>query len=206
VARLASVLPYPALRCAGPGEPDLPWSWVGVLEGQLAGEDPTRPWRDALGAATQRQYAAPAPVAMPAAFVLQWLLEAAAVPAVYAAWHSAHVIDPRRAGLSLALEPRQQYPVLLQLREAPATPLLLDERLEAAHTAYRSAATELARSYDPGVNLGPRTRLAMVDDVWSMALARVRGLGPPRRRSCCFLYTLPGTHECTGCPRTAAPA
>jgi ferric iron reductase protein FhuF len=47
----------------------------------------------------------------------------------------------------------------------------------------------------------------MVDDVWAMALHRAQqAVGerpgrPPQRQSCCFIYALPGTHECTGCPR-----
>jgi len=206
VDRLAGVVPYPRLRAAGPGEPDLPWSWSGVLAGQLAGEDPTRPWREALARDTERQYSTPVPPAMPAAFVLQWLLEAAAVPGVYAAWHSSHVVDPRRAGISIALDPRGHYPVLVQLRDTTVTPALLDERLVAAHAAYRSAATDLARSYRPGVNLGRRTRLAMVEDVWALTTARARGHGPPVRASCCFIYTLPGAHECAGCPRSSTAA
>ncbi|MFC8501510.1 hypothetical protein ACFUC1_04070 [Pedococcus sp. NPDC057267] len=138
---------------------------------------------------------------MPAAFVLQWLLEVAAVPAAYAAVHTAHLVDPLGAGLSFALEPRQLYPVVVQLREAQVTPVLLEERLGAAHAAYLSAATELALTYRPGVHLGTHQRLEMVRDVWAMALARACGQPPPQRGSCCYLYVLPGTHECTGCPR-----
>ena len=140
---------------------------------------------------------------MPAAFVLQWLLEAAAVPAAYAACHSSHVVDPRTAGLSMALDPRGHHPVLLQLRRTIVTPALLAGRLEEAHAAYRRAATDLALSYRPGVHLGRRTRLAMVDDVWAMTTARVRGAAAPARASCCFIYTLPGAHECSRCPRVA---
>jgi hypothetical protein len=81
------------------------------------------------------------------------------------------------------------------------TQALLDERVRAARAAYDRAARPLAEAYRPGVNLGRYQRLAMVDDVWEMALARVQGLPPPERGSCCFLYALPGTHECTGCPR-----
>ena len=195
------MLPFHSLRAAGPDDPDLPWRWTEVVRRQRQGEDPTGPWRAAFAGSTRRQYGVAPPPAMPAAFVLQFLLDAAATLGAFAAWHSAYVVDPARDGLSLELHPRLHYPVLLQLRDATATPVLLDERLDAAHAAYRSAATELALTYHPDVNLGPRTRIAMVDDHWAMALARVRGQVPPERASCCFLYVLPGTHECTGCPR-----
>ncbi|GAB3438450.1 hypothetical protein GCM10027517_10790 [Phycicoccus ginsengisoli] len=138
---------------------------------------------------------------MPAAFVLQWLLEVAAVPAAFAAVHTGHVVDPLGAGLSFALEPHQLYPVAVQLRAATATAAPLERRVEAAHTAYLGPATELALTYRPGVHLGPHQRLEMVRDVWSIALSRARGLPAPERGSCCYLYVLPGTHECTGCPR-----
>lgn len=176
--------------------------WAQVWQAQVRdGDDPTASWRADLAAGTQRQYRQPAPVAMPAAFVLQWFLEVAAVPAVYAAWHSAVVLDPLRAGLSFDLEPRQLYPVTVQLRSVTATPALLEERLELAHAAYRSAATDFALTYETEANLGRRTRLGLVDDVWAMADARARGQGPPARASCCFIYALPGVHECSGCPR-----
>ncbi len=176
--------------------------WAQVWRAQVHdGADPTAPWRAALAAGTRRQYRQPAPVAMPGAFVLQWFLEVAAVPAVYAAWHSAVVLDPLRAGLSFELEPHQLYPVTVQLRTAAATPALLEERLELAHAAYRSAATEFALTYEAEAHLGRRTRLGLVDDVWAMAAARARGQGPPERVSCCFIYALPGVHECSGCPR-----
>jgi hypothetical protein len=174
---------------------------VDVLTGQRSGADPTGPWREALAGSTARQYAVAPRPAMPAAFVLQWLLEVAAVPAAFAAVHADTVVDPVRAGLTFALEPRQLYPVMVQLRDAAVTPALLDDRVEAAHAAYLTAATELALTYRPGVHLGPHQRLEMVRDVWAAALARACGQRPPQRGSCCYLYVLPGTHECTGCPR-----
>ena len=74
-------------------------------------------------------------------------------------------------------------------------------RLAAARDAYLDAGRELAAGYHPGVKIGRHQRLAMVDDLWAMALARLRGRGPVERASCCYLYAVPGTHECAGCPR-----
>jgi hypothetical protein len=78
------------------------------------------------------------------------------------------------------------------------------DRLEAARSAYRVDAVELALGYRSDANLGRRTRLAMVEDVWAMTLARARGQRPPERGSCCFIYVLPGVHECSGCPRLSS--
>ena len=174
-----------------------------MLLEQSGGGDPTADWRARLSRSTERQYAASVPAAMPAAFVLQWTLEVAATVGAYAALHHAWVVSPEGAGLTFTLHPQQLYPVAAQWRHHTVTPALLDDRVEAARAAYLGPAGELARSYDPGVNLGTRTRLAMVDDVWAMAVARVRGGRPPRRQSCCFIYVLPGVHECSGCPRLA---
>jgi hypothetical protein len=138
---------------------------------------------------------------MPSAFVLQWSLEVAAEVGVYAARHHAWIVHPAQAGLTFALQPTQLYPVAAQFRRRTVTPALLDDRLDAARAAYREDAVELALGYRSGANLGERTRLAMVDDVWAMTLARARGQRPPRRGSCCFIYVLPGVHECAGCPR-----
>ena len=52
----------------------------------------------------------------------------------------------------------------------------------------------------------------MVEDLWEMALREARvalghGMGAAvERRSCCFIYALPGCHECAGCPRLAQPS
>ena len=143
---------------------------------------------------------------MPSAFVLQWTLEVAAEVGVYAARHHPWVVHPQRSGLTFALQPTQLYPVTAQFRAPTMTPALLDDRLEAARVAYRTPGIELALGYRSDAKLGERTRLAMVDDVWAMTLARARGQRPPQRGSCCFIYVLPGVHECSGCPRLASAA
>ena len=138
---------------------------------------------------------------MPSAFVLQWALEVAAEVGVQAARHHPWVVHPEAAGLSFELHPTQLYPVAAQFRRPTVTPALLDDRLDAARAAYLAAGTELALGYRSDANLGERTRRCMVEDVWAMAITRANRQRPPRRASCCFIYVLPGVHECSGCPR-----
>jgi hypothetical protein len=138
---------------------------------------------------------------MPAAFVLQWTLEVAAEVGLYAASRHAWIVEPLHSRLSFALHPTQHYPVAAQFRDVTVSPALLEDRVAAAHAAYRTAATELALGYRSGANLGRHQRVAMVGDVWAMVAARARGQRPPRRASCCFIYVLPGVHECSVCPR-----
>jgi hypothetical protein len=165
-----------------------------------------RQWRDRLGASTARQYAVVVPGSMPSAFVLQWTLEAAAETGVHAARHHPWVVHPLEARLSFELQPSQLYPVAAQFEQPRVTTLPLEARLEAARAAYRVDALELALGYHSTVKLGEHTRRTMVDDVWAMALARASGRRPPERGSCCFIYVLPGVHECTGCPRLSGVA
>lgn len=174
-----------------------------MLREQDGGGDPTGQWRASLTRSTERQYATSVAPAMPAAFVLQWTLEVAATAGACAALHHAWVVHPLGSGLTFELHPHQLYPVAIQVRTPTVTPALLDDRIVAARAAYLTPATEFARSYEPGVNLGTRTRLAMVDDVWAIAMARASGRRPPRRESCCFIYVLPGVHQCAVCPRLA---
>lgn len=143
---------------------------------------------------------------MPAAFVLQWALE---VPATVAA--CAVVLgpwDPDLSGGSLSFDLSPQlFPCHIQLRGARLAPAGGEARLSAARAAYEGLARPFAATYQPGVRLGPHQRRAMVDDVWAAALHRARQsvadrpAPPPQRASCCFIHTLPGAHECTGCPR-----
>ncbi|WP_270887248.1 (2Fe-2S)-binding protein [Pedococcus sp. 5OH_020] len=142
---------------------------------------------------------------MPAAFVLQWCLEVPATVGAYAALHGAWFVDPATCGLSFRTDPAGHYPAQVQLRSVePGAPSSV-QRLEENRAAYLEAARELALGYRPGVALGRRTRSAMVEDMWDGAVARATGAGPPPRGSCCFIYTLPGAHECAGCPRGGGP-
>ncbi|MFC7490641.1 MULTISPECIES: (2Fe-2S)-binding protein [unclassified Knoellia] len=99
------------------------------------------------------------------------------------------------------------YPARLGfLSVSPAAPEL-EDRLRGARTAYRVLGQEIADAYDGGVKMSSLQRFGMVDDLWEMALREARGaaghgLGSAvERRSCCFIFALPGCHECAGCPR-----
>ncbi len=199
-------LPWLRVSAAGGDTPRLTWRWDELAGAQAAGTDPTRPWREALAASTARQYGRPAPPAMPAAFVLQWALEVPATVAAYAVVLGPWDPDLSGASLSFDLSP-QLFPDHLQVRAARPATDGGEARIGAARAAYEALARPFAATYEPGVRLGPHQRQAMVDDVWAMALHRAhqcvteRPAPPPQRQSCCFLYALPGTHECAGCPR-----
>ena len=117
-------------------------------------------------------------------------------------------VDLSASSLSFELAPGQHHPCHVQFRGATRAEGDRDARLEAAQMAYRAIATPFAAQYSPGVRLGPHQRHSMVADVWAIAVHRARQsvLQPPtpavpERDSCCFIYTLPGAHECEGCPR-----
>lgn len=191
---------------ASPDRPDLPWRCRALLEEQQAGSDPTAPWRSLLGASTEAQYRRPAPAAMPAAFVLQWSLEAVAIPLAHAAALGPWLVDP--SGISFAVQPSMAYPVAVRLGRVEENEGTAAARRGAARDRYADYGRAFASSYDPGVKMGSRQRLGMVDDCWELAwrAAHEQGLAPPHpprveRRSCCFIYALPGAHECAGCPR-----
>ena len=184
----------------------LTWRWDDLLEAQESGKDPTAPWREALAASTARQYRQPPPPAVPAAFVLQWALQMPATVAAYAVVLAPWDPDLSAASLSFDLTP-QLFPGHVQIRSARAATATGEPRRDAARTAYEALARPFAAGYEPRVRLGPHQRQAMVDDVWAMALhdahqaVAERPVPPPERGSCCFIYALPGTHECAGCPR-----
>jgi hypothetical protein len=199
-------LPWVRVSAVSKSSARLAWRWDALLAAQESGKDPTAVWREALAASTARQYGRPAPAAVPAAFVLQWALEVPATVAAYAVVLGPWDPDLSPASLSFDLSP-QLFPAHLQLRGARRATATGGARRTAARTAYEAAARPFAATYSPGVRLGPHQRQAMVDDVWAMALHRARQAvaerpaPPPERDSCCFIYALPGTHECAGCPR-----
>lgn len=77
------------------------------------------------------------------------------------------------------------------------------ERARQAEAGYRTTAERIARAHPAPGRMSSRQRLGMVTDMWAGAVARLEHLEPPRRLSCCLIYTLPGCHECAGCPRTS---
>lgn len=200
-------IPFLLVSAGAAESPALPWDWTSLRHRQAAGEDPTATWREALAASTAHQYARPAPRAMPAAFVLQWVLEVPATIGAYAAVLGPWAAD-LSAGLSFALDPSYLFPSRIQFGRAVPAPADPARRLRAAHAAYDDVVRPFAEHYQPGVKLGRHQRLAMVDDVWAIAVHRATEACPaapapavPQRASCCFIYALPGTNECAGCPR-----
>ena len=80
-----------------------------------------------------------------------------------------------------------------------------EARIIAARAAFSEVANPLARDLPTLVRFGPHQRQAMVRDAWRLAVRDARQLlgGPPtvHREACCYLYTVPGTALCVGCPR-----
>ena len=163
-----------------------------------------RPWQRRLGALQSRWYDVQAPPQVAAVFVLQWLLQVAAHTAAHAA-----AAGPWRADLTAltfdlgpALVPSAVRLTALLPDAGP-----LDARMASAERDFRAVAEPVAAGYPSVVRLGPHTREALVDDMWSAARREAEaaaGLfrpGVPPRESCCLIYALPGCVECAGCPR-----
>ncbi|EAP98033.1 hypothetical protein JNB_13753 [Janibacter sp. HTCC2649] len=149
---------------------------------------------------------------MASAFVLQHLLSIPAQVSAFAAVTGPWLADLGTiddSGLSCDLAPGLYPQRLGFLRVTSAAPDL-EERLVAARTAYRIVGLEIADRYDGGVKVSSQQRLGMVDDLWALAVREARGslgqgVGPAvERQSCCFIYALPGCHECAGCPRLSS--
>lgn len=202
-ALVSSRVPWLEVRPADGGEPDLPWSCAAVTSAQAAGADPTGPWRAAVRQSLARQYTTTPPAATPSAFVLQWYLEVPATIAALTAALGPWLADVSPRALSFDLAPGQYYPSQVQLRRIHLVDPEVEQkaRLEAARTAYENHALAFAEAYEPDVRLGLQQRSAMVRDVWAMAVQRAVGGPQPQRESCCFIYALPGAHECHACPR-----
>ncbi len=201
-------LPFTTLTCEP--SPATVW-WRDVLAHVRAGAQPLDPWRSALRTQMGRRHDAPVPPHVPAAFVLQWACEVAAVPIAYAATLGPWVLLPSGGGLGFELAPGLN-PIRIVV-DPTATSLVVDEdptrRLERGHAAYLALVSEVVTAYAPDVRMGSRQRWGVVDDMWVTALRLARGaagesVGPvPTRVSCCFIYALPGMRECAACPRSA---
>ncbi len=174
-----------------------------ALAGSL-GTDDTRSWQQRLTALQGRWYDVDAPPQVAAVFVLQWLLQVGAHTAAHAA-----AAGPWRAelsGLTFDLGPGL-VPARVRLTALVPDAGPLAERLARAERGYRAVAEPVATAYPAVVRLGPHTRAALVDDMWSAARREAEaaaGLirpGVPPRESCCLIYALPGCVECAGCPR-----
>ena len=143
-----------------------------------------------------------APTGMPAAFVLQYLLDPLATVIATAAMRTPFALDADPALWSLDLEPTYLYPVAVQVRPGGHRRIEDDlDRHEAAWSGYRVTGSAIATDFPAPTKMSSRQRLGMVEDMWEQALARLVGHNPPRRRSCCLMYALPGLDACAGCPR-----
>ena len=167
------------------------------------------PWRVALRDQQQRTNGVSVPLHVPAAFVLQWWCEVVATPIAYAAELGPWVLDPDPAGLGLELAPAL-YPSRIvvspertRLRVEPSAA----KRAGAARAAYDALAADVVAGFAPEVRMGSRQRWGVVDDMWRTAVRQAVGAAgrtvdpEPVRTSCCFIYVLPGMHECASCPR-----
>lgn len=143
-----------------------------------------------------------APTGMPAAFVLQYLLDPLATVIATAAMRTPFALDADPALWSLDVEPTYLYPVAVQVRPGGHRRIEDDlDRHEAAWSGYRVTGSAIATDFPAPTKMSSRQRLGMVEDMWEQALARLVGHNPPRRRSCCLMYALPGLDACAGCPR-----
>lgn len=185
-------------------------TWLSDVATHLeAGGDPLGPWRAALREQQQRTNAATVPAHVAAAFVLQWWCEVVATPIAYAAELGPWVLVPEPAGLGFELAPAL-YPSRIVVAPERTSLRLEPEatrRAAAARAAYDTLVTDVVTGYAPEVIMGSRQRWGVVDDMWKAAVRRGAGaagktVGPePVRTSCCFIFVLPGMHECASCPR-----
>ena len=134
-------------------------------------------WQRQLTVLQGRWYDLDAPPQVAAVFVLQWLLQ---VPAHTAA-HAASA-GPWRADLGAASPSTSDPHWSRQACGSPhcsRMPAPLAERMERAERDYRAVADPVAAAYPAQVRIGPHTRAALVDDMWSAARreAETRGQG-----------------------------
>ena len=174
---------HPFLVFSGDGPP-LPHS---------LGDDPI-PWQRRLHTQNQSWYPVSDAPQVAAAFVLQYLLQVPAQTMAYAV--SLGLPMPSPAELTFDLGPGGSPTGIRLGALLPVTDLVAAER------EFRAIAEPLATAYPSIASIGPRARAALVTDMWAQAVAGGR---PVDRESCCFLYALPGCHECAGCPRLRTP-
>jgi hypothetical protein len=174
-----------------------------------AGQDPLAPWREALRQQMQARHDTDVSPHVPAAFVLQWWCEVVATPVAYAAELGPWLLAPDAAGLGFELAPGL-YPARIVVdpaRTTLATDPAPGRRAARARALYDGLVGEVVAGFAPDVKMSSRQRWGVVDDLWTMTVRRARGaagavVGPePTRVSCCFIYALPGMHECASCPR-----
>lgn len=168
-----------------------------------------RDWQAKLTRQNSSMYAVPSPPHVASAFVLQHLLSIPAQISAFAAATGPWIVD-----LGTLDDPLIScdlasglYPERLGFSSLGSAAPHLEERIHGARTAYRVLGRDIAGAYESDVKMSTRQRFGMVEDLWAMAERDARaatggGWGPVvERRSCCFIYALPGCVECAGCPR-----
>ncbi|AKU18043.1 (2Fe-2S)-binding protein [Luteipulveratus mongoliensis] len=179
-----------------------------VVEEQRRGLDPTGAWRDGCARDLQRQYGARVSPAVSATFVLQWYAGAVASAMAHLAVASRYLLDMSPERLSLGLSAPGGYPTEVGVQPGPVSlePRLRD-REAMLRRAYDLHVGEFAETYAADVKMSSQHRAGSVEDAWQSAWAAATraALGWPTtdrwRASCCFIYALPGAHECARCPR-----
>ncbi len=198
--RLGFLQVLPAGRHSG-----LPWSCADIVASQDAGKDPTAPWRAQISENQAEFYGGAQSPAIPAAFVQQWYLGVLANPLATIAALGAWVIDVAPEAVRFDVSDGDGFPVAMSTDLAGAAHVVDNEkRIELARQRYLSHAVRFVKGYRPGVKMGSPQRAGMIEDVWEMAVSAAfdddSGMRD-FRRSCCFIFALPGAVACARCPR-----
>lgn len=178
------------------------WIDVGwVIDQQQAGSDPTAGWRRQSHASLQAGYAG-APAVVASTFVAQWMLQALCCSVVHPDRAGRQRCADAAGGPWIVVDEQAGFPRLVLLDRAG----LMTGRAKDVHATYLERAEAFIGTYQPGIPMSSRQRAGLVHDVWQAATRWPEGADAIRRRSCCFMYALPGLRWCSGCPRaTDAP-
>lgn len=204
--RITDAVSFLDVGIAGRDSP-LPWSCAEILAAQDAGDDPTESWRATVSLSHEGMYGMPAPDRVAAAFVLQWYLGLVAQPLAFAAVLGDWALDASADGMRFDLSDDDGYPVAVTLAPGMAVQVADPQtRLDLARERYTAHARAFEAGYRPPVKMGSAQRSGMVHDAWTMALeSALSAAGEPVtrswRRSCCFIFALPGAAACALCPR-----
>lgn len=188
-------------------ESPLPWSCAEILAVQDAGGDATESWRATVSVSHEGMYGIPAPERVAAAFVLQWYLGVVAQPLAFGAVLGDWALDASADGMRFDLSDDAGYPVAVTLEPGAAVQVADPQaRLDLAQERYTDHAERFVTGYRPPVKMGSGQRSGMVQDAWTMALESALAAAGERvhrswRRSCCFIFALPGATACALCPR-----
>lgn len=215
---------YTAGRLAGLLDDELSWLSVRTADGlpgddwiscaelvaeQQAGGDPTAGWRERLHAEYGGQYGIEPPRQVAAMFVLTWYVSVPALVAGMSAARAGVSPDVSPGSLAFRRHPTAHFPADVALLSDRVVPLGEAAAQVVAHCRA------FAETYEPGVKLSSLQRFGAIEDELRGAIrtpeeadftaeaAAAFGidLDQPMRTSCCFIYALPRTSTCAGCPR-----